>query len=169
MSIELILGGARSGKSRHAQALAEADAGTLIFVATAEPFDDEMADRVARHRADRGDRWRTVEAPIDLAAAIGGTGADDATLLVDCVTVWLGNLMHHQRDIDAAVDALLNALAAAPGRIIVVANEVGLALVPETPMGRRFRDLAGTLNQRLAACAGRVTLVVAGLPMVLKG
>lgn len=169
MSIDLILGGARSGKSRHAQALAEADAGALVFIATAEPMDDEMAERIARHQADRGPRWGTVEAPIDLGGAIRAHADADTTLLIDCVTVWLGNLMHHEVDVDAAADALLAALDASPGHVLVIANEVGLALVPETPLGRRFRDVAGTLNQRLAARADRVALVVAGLPMPLKG
>ena len=168
MTTTLILGGARSGKSRRAQQLAEAGGGRLVFVATAEAIDAEMADRIARHRGDRGDAWTTVEAPIDLADAVRRHAAPEAVLLIDCVTVWLGNLMHHGRDVPAAVDVLLAALAHAPGQIIVVSNEVGLAIVPETPLGRRFRDEAGMLNQRLAAAADRAELVVAGLVVALK-
>lgn len=168
MTITLVLGGARSGKSRHAQLIAESAGGPLVFIATAEPFDEEMTARIARHQGDRGPRWRTEEAPVNLPGAIHDHGREGATLLIDCVTVWLGNLMHHDHDIDAACDALVMALEAAQGDAIIVANEVGLALVPETAMGRRFRDAAGILNQRLAALADRVDLVVAGLAMPIR-
>lgn len=168
MALTLVLGGARSGKSRHAQRLAEQAGGRRVFIATAEPIDDEMADRIARHRADRGAGWTTVEAPLDLVDAVHRHAAADAVLLVDCVTVWLGNLLHHELDVTAAIDGLVGALSEAPGQLIIVSNEVGLAIVPETPLGRRFRDLAGLLNQRLAATAGHAVLVVAGIALSIK-
>lgn len=164
----LIIGGARSGKSRRAQQLAETSGAKLIFVATAEPFDDEMATRIAHHRGDRGDRWVTVEAPVDLPGALRRHAAPDTVLLLDCITVWLSNLMHHGLDVAKAADALLAALGQTAGNTVVVTNEVGLAIVPETPLARQFRDEAGRINQRLAAVADRVELVVAGLTIRLK-
>lgn len=168
MALTLVLGGARSGKSRHAQHLAEQMGGRLIFIATAEAIDEEMVDRIAQHRLDRGPSWLTVEAPTDLPGAIHKYAAGDTTLLIDCVTVWLGNLIHHGCDTGAAGGALIEALADAPGRLLVVANEVGLGVVPDTPLGRRFRDIAGRLNQCLAAQAQNVVLVVAGIAVQIK-
>lgn len=167
--ITLVLGGARSGKSAHAQALAEANPGELVFLATAEAIDDEMAERIARHRADRGPRWRAVEVPLALGEAVARERGEGSTLLVDCLTVWLGNLMHHEVAVEPAVDALLRALAIGAGNVILVSNEVGLGLVPETPLGRRFRDEAGRLNQRVARLAGRAKIIVSGLALTLKG
>ncbi|WP_375380600.1 bifunctional adenosylcobinamide kinase/adenosylcobinamide-phosphate guanylyltransferase [uncultured Sphingomonas sp.] len=165
----LFLGGARSGKSRLAQAAAEALPGSLTYLATAEAGDDEMADRIARHRADRGERWRTVECPIDLPRAIGDAIGDaDGVVLVDCLTLWLSNLMLGGHDIEAAGAALIAAMADARGPLLLVSNEVGLGLVPETPLGRAFRDAAGRLNQAVAAAATRVVFVAAGLPLTLK-
>ncbi|MEH3048479.1 bifunctional adenosylcobinamide kinase/adenosylcobinamide-phosphate guanylyltransferase [Sphingomonas adhaesiva] len=164
----LVLGGARSGKSRHAQALAEAAGGRLVFVATAQGFDDEMRDRIARHRADRDARWRTVEAPTDLAAALRTADAPDTTILVDCLTLWTSNLLLADADIPAACDALLAALAAMRARVLLVANEVGWGIVPDNALARAFRDAAGIVNQRVAAAATHVHLIVAGLPLVLK-
>lgn len=165
----LVLGGARSGKSRHAQAAAEATGGDLLFVATAQAFDAEMRDRVARHRADRDGRWRTVEEPIDLAAVLGREGVPDAVLLVDCLTLWASNLLLADEDAAARTDALLAAIAASPATLIFVSNEVGLGIVPDNALARRFRDLAGTINQRVAAAVERVDFIAAGLPLRLKG
>ena len=164
----LVLGGARSGKSRFAQGLAEQQAGRLLYVATAAAHDSEMAERIARHRQDRGGRWETVEEQIDLAGVLDRHGREGNVLLVDCLTLWLSNLMLAERDLDAAADALAAALARQEGQVILVSNEVGSGIVPETPLGRAFRDEAGRLNQMIAAKANRVALVVAGLPLWLK-
>lgn len=166
--MRLVLGGARSGKSRHAQALAEAEGGPLVFIATAQSFDDEMRERIARHRADRGERWRTVEAPVALAEAVAAADAPGACVLVDCLTLWASNLLLGEEDWPARLDALVAALAAMRGRAILVSNEVGLGIVPDNALARRFRDLAGTINQRLAAAAGEVDLVVAGIVVPVK-
>ena len=127
-----------------------------------------MRERIDRHRADRDARWRTVEAPLDLAAAIAAADAPDALLLVDCLTLWTSNLLLADQLLDPSLDALCAALAAARGRVVLVSNEVGWGIVPDNALARRFRDLAGIVNQRVAAAADRVELVVAGLPMVLK-
>ncbi|WP_257547535.1 bifunctional adenosylcobinamide kinase/adenosylcobinamide-phosphate guanylyltransferase [Sphingopyxis sp. DBS4] len=166
--IHLILGGARSGKSRHAQTLAEAFAGELVFIATGEAFDTEMADRIARHQADRGPRWRTIEAPLALADAIRDAAAPDRLLLVDCLTLWASNLMHANRDVAAETAELITALRAASAPVLLVANEVGLGIVPGNALARAFRDTAGRMNQMIAAAADQVTFVAAGLPMRLK-
>ena len=139
-----------------------------VYVATAEPVDEEMASRIAVHRSRRGPAWRTVEAPIELAQAIARESTPRTWLLVDCLTVWLGNLMHHGRDVDAAREALLESLAAAPGPVVLVANEVGLGIVPDNAMARAFRDHAGRLNQAVARVAGTVCFVAAGIPVTLK-
>jgi adenosylcobinamide kinase/adenosylcobinamide-phosphate guanylyltransferase len=164
----LVLGGARSGKSRHAEALVTASPGPWVYVATAEPFDDEMKARVAEHRSRRGDGWRTVEAPLDLAAALSDAPAGSA-VLVDCLTLWLNNLMYKQRDVEAETARLEVALAARRGPVVLVSNEVGTGIVPDNAEARRFRDLQGRLNQRIAARADQVLFMVAGLPMVVKG
>lgn len=163
-----VLGGARSGKSRYAQARAEALDGRLVFVATAQAFDSEMADRIARHQADRDSRWSTVEAPLDLVAAIEQHADANAILLVDCLTLWTSNLLLADRDIDAETGRLCSAITHAPGAIVLVANEVGLGIVPDNALARRFRDIAGTMNQRVAAIAGEAVMMFAGLPMFLK-
>jgi adenosylcobinamide kinase/adenosylcobinamide-phosphate guanylyltransferase len=168
-AITLILGGARSGKSRHAERLVERAAESGTYCATAEPGDDEMAARIAAHRARRGGFWRTVEAPLALPEAIRAESRADRPVLVDCLTLWLTNAMLAGREIEAEVAALVGALRDAAGPVVLVANEVGLGLVPETPLGRRFRDAAGRLNQEIAALADRVVFVAAGLPLVLKG
>ena len=165
--LTLVLGGARSGKSAFAEGLAQ-DYGRRIYVATAERVDEEMARRIAAHRARRGEGWRTVEAPLELAGAIRGESAPQTCLLVDCLTVWLGNLLHHGRDIDAAREALLESLRSAAGSVVLVANEVGLGIVPDNAMARAFRDHAGRLNQAVAGAAERVWFVAAGLPLALK-
>ena len=167
--VTLVLGGARSGKSAFAEALVREGGGQRVYVATAEPIDDEMAGRIEAHRARRGEGWRTVEAPVGLAEAIRRESAPRSCLLVDCLTVWLGNLVHHGRDVEAATRALLEALAAAPGPVVLVANEVGLGIVPDNAAARAFRDRAGRLNQAVARVAGSVCFVAAGIPMTLKG
>lgn len=164
----LVLGGARSGKSRHAQAVAEATGRRLIFIATAQAFDREMAERIDRHRSDRGEAWRTREAPLDLAEAIAAEDRTETVILVDCLTLWASNLLLLDRDIDAATDALVAALSSAQGRVILVSNEVGGGIVPDNRLARLFRDAAGILNQRIAAAVSRVDLIVAGLPLRLK-
>ncbi|MCC2975902.1 bifunctional adenosylcobinamide kinase/adenosylcobinamide-phosphate guanylyltransferase [Sphingomonas sp. PL-96] len=165
----LVLGGARSGKSRYAQAVAEAAGGRLVFVATAQAFDDEMTDRIRRHQADRDTRWTTVEAPLDVAGAIAAADGEEAVLLVDCLTLWASNLLLGEEDADARLTALLEAIAGARGQVVLVANEVGLGIVPDNALARRFRDLAGTINQRVAAAVDRVHMTVAGIPIVVKG
>ncbi|WP_298688086.1 bifunctional adenosylcobinamide kinase/adenosylcobinamide-phosphate guanylyltransferase [uncultured Sphingomonas sp.] len=164
----LVLGGARSGKSRHAQTRAEAEAGALVYVATAQPFDDEMAERIARHRADRGPRWRTIEAPLDLATTIMAETRPDAVLLIDCLTLWASNLIFAERDVDEATAALVGAIGATRGPLILVSNEVGLGIVPDNALARRFRDVAGTINQAVAAAVDEAVFLAAGLPIRLK-
>lgn len=162
--VTLVLGGARSGKSRHAEGLAATYA-EKTYIATAEAFDDEMRGRIARHRAQRGDGWETVEAPLALSDAIA---AARGFVLVDCITVWIGNLMHHARDVEAELDRLIAVLEQMESRVVLVSNEVGLSIVPENAMARRFRDLQGIANQRLAERADEVVFVAAGLPLTLK-
>ncbi len=163
-----VLGGARSGKSRYAQARAEALAGNPVFVASAEAFDDEMRDRIARHRADRDARWTTVEAPRALPAAVDALSATDAVVLVDCLTLWVSNLLLAEADIALAGRQLCDAIARFEGTLILVANEVGLGIVPDNALARAFRDAAGQLNQSVAATAREVVLLTAGLPLTLK-
>ncbi len=164
----LVLGGARSGKSRHAQAAAEAAGDRLVFVATARALDREMADRIERHRADRGEAWRTREAPVDLAATLREEDRPGTVILVDCLTLWLSNLMLGEHDPGLATEALVAVLAGAAARVVLVSNEVGGGIVPANALARRFRDAAGMLNQRVAAAVTQVDLVVAGLPLRLK-
>ncbi len=166
--LTLVLGGARSGKSRYAEAVVMASPAPWIYVATAEPIDAEMTARIAEHRGRRGGQWQTVEAPVDLAGAIANAPAS-AAVLVDCLTLWLNNLMFKGRDIDAETQRLETALAARQAAAVLVSNEVGSGIVPDNAEARRFRDLQGRLNQRIAARADRVVLLVAGLPMVVKG
>jgi adenosylcobinamide kinase/adenosylcobinamide-phosphate guanylyltransferase len=173
-AITLVLGGARSGKSRYAETLVMGAAATATYIATAEAGDAEMAARIAEHRARRdnaeqGACWQTVEAPLGLAAAIDAHAAPDRPILVDCLTLWLANLLGAGRIVEHGAEALCGVLRAAAGPVVLVANEVGLGLVPETPLGRQFRDAAGRLNQDVAALADRVVFVAAGLPLVLKG
>jgi adenosyl cobinamide kinase/adenosyl cobinamide phosphate guanylyltransferase len=165
-AITLVLGGARSGKSGHAEQLLTRFETPWIYIATAQAFDDEMRARIAEHRARRGAGWRTIEAPIDLAGALAEATA--RPVLVDCLTLWLTNLMLGGQDIAAAVAALEAALKRRAAPAILVSNEVGLGIVPETPLGRAFRDQAGWLNQRMAALAGSVVFMVAGLPLTVK-
>ncbi|MFN3822584.1 MAG: bifunctional adenosylcobinamide kinase/adenosylcobinamide-phosphate guanylyltransferase [Pseudorhodobacter sp.] len=165
--LTVVTGGARSGKSRFAEGLVRATGRSAVYIATAEAWDDEMRARIDAHRTDRGEGWQTVEAPLDLAGALGRATADQ-TVLVDCATLWLTNAMLAERDIAQETDRLLAALGDCRALVVVVTNEVGWSVVPENALARRFRDEQGRLNQRLAAAAGRVALVVAGLPLWLK-
>jgi adenosylcobinamide kinase / adenosylcobinamide-phosphate guanylyltransferase len=170
--LTLVLGGARSGKSRHAEALIEGAASDAVYLATAEARDGEMTERIRRHRLRRAGRssvrWQTIEEPLCLAARLAETARPGRPVLVDCLTLWLSNLLLAGRDIAAETDALLAAIPALGGTLVLVANEVGLGIVPDTALGRDFRDHAGTLNQAVAALADRVVFVVAGLPLILK-
>lgn len=162
----LFLGGARSGKSRLAQAAAETCAGPLHYCATAEAFDDEMTDRIARHRADRDARWTTIECPLALPEAIGAVR--DGAILIDCLTLWLSNVMLGDHDVAARSADLLSAIDAVRMPLFVVSNEVGLGIVPDHPLGRAFRDEAGRLNQAVAARVERTLFVVAGMILPLQ-
>jgi adenosylcobinamide kinase/adenosylcobinamide-phosphate guanylyltransferase len=169
--LTLVLGGARSGKSRYAEGLIAALPPPWrppwAYVATAQALDAEMAERIAGHRARRDANWKTIEAPRDLVGALATCGT--MPVLIDCLTLWLSNLMLADAAIEAEFARLDTALAAPSSPLVVVANEVGSGIVPDHPLGRRFRDLQGLLNQRIAARADRVILMVAGLPLVVKG
>jgi adenosylcobinamide kinase/adenosylcobinamide-phosphate guanylyltransferase len=173
ISTTLVAGGCRSGKSRQALELGEKSAGRRnLFVATCQPHDAEMAARIARHQRERGRNWQTVEAPLDPDKIILEQGAGADVLLIDCLTLWISNLMMvHERDeeILQAVDRLHRAVAAPPCPIILVSNEVGAGIVPENPMARRFRDLAGWCNQKIAAACRNVIWMVAGIAVPIKG
>lgn len=166
---ELILGGARSGKSALAEWRARESGLDVTYVATATAGDDEMAERIRHHRERRPAYWVTVEAPTELAHALEREAGPDRLLLVDCLTLWLGNLLDDGDALAAERDALLAALPRLPGRMVLVSNEVGLGIVPDNALARRFRDEAGRLNQAVAAACDRVTFVAAGLPLTLKG
>lgn len=163
-----VIGGARSGKSRYAQVRAEETGLSPIFIATAQACDDEMGERIARHQADRGSDWRTVEAPLDLPQAIAAHSLPDTVVLIDCITLWITNLLMANRDITVAARALARSISLAQGPIILVSNEVGWGIVPDNALARRFRDEAGSTHQLIAAAADEVQLLVAGLAMRLK-
>jgi adenosylcobinamide kinase / adenosylcobinamide-phosphate guanylyltransferase len=165
--LTLVLGGARSGKSRHAQILAMATPPPWVYIATAQALDDEMRERIEKHKASRGKGWSTIEEPIELAQAVAEAPAQ-APLVIDCITLWVSNLMLGGRDVDAAMARFVKSLDGRKAPTIVVANEVGAGLVPETALGRAFRDQAGLINQKLAVSAHDVLLMVAGLAMPLK-
>jgi len=166
-SLTLIIGGARSGKSAHAERLTAALTPPWTYIATAQAFDEEMRERIAIHRARRDGDWRTLEAPLDLAGALGGLG-EGAPVLVDCLTLWLSNHMLAEHDLAPECDRLETVLARPKGPWFVVSNEVGMGIVPDNALARRFRDEAGRLNQRIAAIADRVVFMVAGIPMQVK-
>lgn len=173
-----ILGGARSGKSAYAEQLAKQQPGQVLFIATAEAKDEEMMERIARHKAERPDHWQTLEAPREIGKAIRAWGGKPDLILIDCLTLWVSNIIlalpetTSQREIEAEVDIELEALLAAyresAAEWIVVSNEVGLGLVPPYALGRIYRDALGRANQRLASAAERVILMVAGIPMTVK-
>jgi adenosylcobinamide kinase / adenosylcobinamide-phosphate guanylyltransferase len=173
VSVTLVLGGVRSGKSRLAQRIAE-QAARVTFVATAERRDDvEMVAKIERHRSERPHAWKTIEEPLRLSETIQSAGKDCDLLLIDCLTLFAANLLETYCDdnekVDAAIDQLCLTLEAAPCSVVIVSNEVGSGVVPAYELGRRFRDLVGEINQRVAAVADTVLLMVAGLPFPLKG
>lgn len=173
MDTTLVIGGCRSGKSRYALTMAQQASGkSRIFIATSMPDDDEMKDRVRRHQAERGAQWETVEAPIRLAQAIAENSPAADVIVVDCITLWISNLMmdaHAANGIEDHFERLSSSLAAAHCPVILVTNEVGAGVVPDNRLARCFRDLVGIANQNLAHLSDRVVWVVAGIPVVIKG
>ncbi|BCR03731.1 adenosylcobinamide kinase/adenosylcobinamide phosphate guanyltransferase [Desulfuromonas versatilis] len=172
MALTFITGGTRSGKSEYAQRLAEQCPGPLLYVATAGIHDGEMAERVRLHRLARGERWQTLEEPLDLAGKLPSAAAGAGAVLIDCVTLWLTNLLLHHGEDEAQVlgevERFIGALPLVEAPLFLVSNEIGFGIVPENRLARRFRDLAGTANQRLAAAAAEAWLVVSGIPLKLK-
>lgn len=172
-TITLITGGARSGKSRFAQETAETYPGERLFIATAQPFDREMEVRIAKHREERANRFTTMEAPFDLAAAVRNVSAASRIIVVDCLTVWLGNLLFRYENDEAAIAAAIAEFTESIDNVaidtLIVTNEVGMGIVPENALARRFRDLSGKLNSTVARRADNVYLCVCGLPMAVKG
>ncbi len=167
--LTLVLGGARAGKSRFAERLMNARPGPHAVIATGTAGDAEMAARIARHRAERNPAWETIEEPLALAAAIGAAARPERIVLIDCLTLWISNIMHAERDMDGDIAGLAAALAAAAGPVIVVANEVGLGIVPDNALARAYRDHLGRANQAVAAVADCALFMAAGLPLALKG
>ncbi|MDE0046705.1 MAG: bifunctional adenosylcobinamide kinase/adenosylcobinamide-phosphate guanylyltransferase [bacterium] len=165
----LVLGGARSGKSLFAERQIESTGLDACYIATAEALDAEMAERIRLHRQRRGDAWRTVEEPLHLAKSLDGAMSPGSAVLVDCLTIWLANVMASGSSPEGDIDGLLRVLGKATGHVVLVSNEVGMGIVPDNALARTFRDEAGTMHQRIAAIAGRVIFVAAGLPLVLKG
>jgi adenosylcobinamide kinase/adenosylcobinamide-phosphate guanylyltransferase len=171
-AITLVLGGVRSGKSRFAQALGERTS-SVAFVATAQPLDEEMRMKIQRHQAERPTEWRTIEEPLELDRVLAEEGSKHAILVVDCLTLYAANLLEAERGNPAAIEQRLQrfyaALRSAPCSVALVSNEVGSGIVPASPDGRRYRDLLGEINQRVACIADNVLLMIAGLPLALKG
>ena len=167
-TVTLLLGGVRSGKSHYAQQLGE-HAARVVFVATAQAADDEMRRKVERHRTNRPEHWQTVEEPLALAEAIAQHGPTCDLMIIDCLTFFAANLLDAEADEQSSIDGLCLALEAPACSVVLVSNEVGSGVVPEYPSGRRFRDLLGEMNQSVARVASNVLLLVAGLPLVLKG
>lgn len=168
MTLAFVLGGARSGKSRHAEALVEALPSPWTYIATAEAYDEEMVERIALHRSRRGAGWETIDAPHRLAASLTAV-PPDRPVLIDCLTLWLTNRMLAEADLEAESAELEAAMRTRKAPLVVVSSEVGLGIVPDNALARRFRDAQGRLNQRIAGFAGEVTLMVAGLPLKVKG
>ncbi len=164
----LVLGGARSGKSAYAQRLAESYGPHRLYLATAQPQDDEMAERIARHRADRGHGWLTLEEPLEVAEALRAEARPGRVVVVDCLTLWLTNLMLAGREPGLALARLAEAIGALAGPAILVSNEVGMGIVPEHRLGREFRDWQGRANREVAAACDAALLIAAGLPLPLK-
>ncbi len=170
MARSFILGGARSGKSRYALEFGESLSGDRVFVATAQGFDEGMRERIGRHREDRDASWRTVEEFVEIWDVIERECREGRVVVLDCLTLWLNNLMLFERDVDADIDRLVSVLeGGVEGELVLVSNEIGLGLVPDTELGRDFRDAHGRMNQRVAAVCDRVLFMVAGLPVVVKG
>jgi adenosylcobinamide kinase/adenosylcobinamide-phosphate guanylyltransferase len=165
--LTFILGGARSGKSSHAEMLVTENPSPWTYIATAQAYDDEMRERIALHRARRGEGWVTIDAPLDLAGAVAAL-PDHEPALIDCLTLWLTNHMLAEHDIEAECRRLADILSRPRGPWFVVSNEVGLGIVPDNALARRFRDAAGRLNQQVAAVADSVLMMVAGLPLKVK-
>ncbi|KAB2719291.1 bifunctional adenosylcobinamide kinase/adenosylcobinamide-phosphate guanylyltransferase [Brucella intermedia] len=165
----LVLGGARSGKSSYAEKMAQSSGLQPLYLATGRAFDDEMENRIAIHRDRRGSDWQTVEEPLDLVGALTLHVAVDRFVLVDCLTLWLTNLMMAERDVAAETAGLVAMLPDLAGPVVFVSNEVGFGIVPENRMAREFRDHAGFLHQAVAAVADEVYLIAAGLPLKMKG
>jgi adenosylcobinamide kinase/adenosylcobinamide-phosphate guanylyltransferase len=166
MPVTLVLGGARSGKSRYAEGLAAGFKGPKAYVATAEPRDEEMQARIAQHRARRGEGWTTYEAPLDLVQTLAG--CREQFILLDCLTLWISNLILAERGVASAVEALCEELTGTKAHVVIVSNEVGQGIVPDNALARSFRDQQGLANQKLAEAADEVVLMVAGLPLILK-
>jgi adenosylcobinamide kinase/adenosylcobinamide-phosphate guanylyltransferase len=170
--IVFVIGGCRSGKSRFALEYADRHYGQKVFLATSEVFDDEMKKRVEKHRRDRGQEWTTIEEPLKVAEELASLGKAHEVVLIDCVTLWISNLLmsgEGEDEILTRADALVEQLKRIPQSTILVSNEVGMGIVPENRLARVFRDVAGAVNQRLASCADAVVFTVAGIPQVLKG
>ncbi|ABS14591.1 MULTISPECIES: bifunctional adenosylcobinamide kinase/adenosylcobinamide-phosphate guanylyltransferase [Brucella/Ochrobactrum group] len=165
----LVLGGARSGKSSYAEKMVESSGLQPLYLATGRAFDKEMENRIAIHRDRRGSEWQTVEEPLDLVGALTLNAAADRFVLVDCLTLWLTNLMMAERDIATETASLVAMLPDLAGPVVFVSNEVGLGIVPENRMAREFRDHAGFLHQAVAAIADEVYFMAAGLPLRMKG
>jgi adenosylcobinamide kinase/adenosylcobinamide-phosphate guanylyltransferase len=168
LATTLVLGGARSGKSAFAQRLARASGLDPVYLATSVAGDEEMRQRIARHRADRGTGWRTIEEPLAVVETLERESAATRVILVECLTLWLSNLMLAERDVETETSRLIELLPLSASPLVLVSNEVGLGLVPDTPLGRRFRDAQGELNQAIAAAISGVVFVAAGLPLWLK-
>jgi adenosylcobinamide kinase / adenosylcobinamide-phosphate guanylyltransferase len=166
MSVVLVLGGARSGKSRYAESLIQAP---KHYVATAQAFDDEMKERIKKHQARRDGSWTNHEAPLDLVLQLRDIDGWGNHILVDCLTLWLSNLMLDGADCETEVSDLVEHLTTARARIVIVSNEVGLGIVPDNQLARSFRDIQGLANQLVAAIAESVVMTVAGIPMLVKG
>jgi len=164
----LVFGGARSGKSLLAERLVVESGLSPVYIATAEAGDGEMARRIAHHRGRRGSEWTTLEEPLDLAGALARENRPGRALLVDCLTLWLSNHFFAEHDPEAEIARLTNVLADLAGPVVLVSNEVGMGIVPDTRLSRDFRDAQGRLNQTIAAACERVILVAAGLPLVMK-
>ena len=167
--VTLLTGAARSGKSALAERIVQESGLAPFYVATGRAWDDEMTERIGRHQDRRGEKWTTVEAPLDLVPALREHCRSDRAVLIDCLTLWVTNLMMDDRDIEREGQLLADTLPTVPGRIVIVTNEVGLGIVPENAMARAFRDHAGCLAQTIAAVADDVLFVAAGLPLKLKG
>ena len=167
-NVHLILGGARSGKSGYGESMAKQTDLDVIYVATAQAHDQEMSERIAQHQLDRPKHWLTIEEPLALADVIQAHSKSNSVVLVDCLTLWLMNVMHHELDLAEQVNALLATLEQAPGLVILVSNEISMGVVPMGELSRRYVDNLGRLHQQIAKHAQQVTLMVAGIPMAVK-